>query len=168
MKFKDIKKYTSIGNYQVNQYWPYFEKWLGNHKDILELCPDFQRGHVWNEKQQIAYIEYCLRSGTSGKIIYFNCSSWMNKFDTPLQLVDGLQRVTAVKRFLNNEIKVFGVYYKDFEDSMPYFNGEFIVNINNLQTRAEVLQWYIELNEGGVLHTKEEINKVKKLLKKEK
>lgn len=38
------------------------------------------------------------------------------------------------------------------------------VNINNLQTRKEVLQWYIEFNSGGTVHTKEEIDRVKELL----
>ena len=41
------------------------------------------------------------------------------------------------------------------------------MNINNLQTRKEVLQWYIELNSGGTVHTDAEIDRVKKLLRKE-
>ena len=39
---------------------------------------------------------------------------------------------------------------------------------NNLKTRKEVLQWYIEMNNGGTPHTKEEINRVKILLETEK
>jgi hypothetical protein len=34
-----------------------------------------------------------------------------------------------------------------------------------LKTKQEVLQWYIELNEGGTPHTEEEINRVKELIK---
>ena len=41
------------------------------------------------------------------------------------------------------------------------------LNINNLKTKKEVLSQYIEMNEGGTPHTKEEIDKVKELLKKE-
>lgn len=43
-----------------------------------------------------------------------------------------------------------------------------IINVNNLKTREEVLQWYIDFNAGGTVHSKEEIDRVKKLLEEEK
>ena len=33
------------------------------------------------------------------------------------------------------------------------------ININDLPTRKDVLQWYLEMNSAGTPHTKEEINK---------
>ena len=39
---------------------------------------------------------------------------------------------------MNNEIKVFGSYYKEFEDRLPQ-NAELLFNVNNLQTEREVL-----------------------------
>ena len=41
------------------------------------------------------------------------------------------------------------------------------INIATLKTRKEVLQWYLDFNTGGVIHTDKEINKVKDLLRKE-
>jgi len=46
-------------------------------------------------------------------------------------------------------------------------NGMLKFNVNDLQTRGEVLQWYIEMNSGGVVHSDEEIKRVKKLLEQE-
>lgn len=40
-------------------------------------------------------------------------------------------------------------------------------NVNDLQTRTEVLRWYIEMNSGGVVHSDEEIERVKELLRQE-
>ena len=77
--------------------------------------------------------------------------------------VDGLQRITAVLRFLNNEIKAFGYYYNEYEDKLP-FEVDLLININNLKTEKEVLQWYVDLNEGGTPHTSEEIDKVKQMI----
>ncbi|MEK4509477.1 hypothetical protein [Paenibacillus sp. FSL K6-2524] len=74
-----------------------------------------------------------------------------------------MQRYTAIKKFVNNEIEVFGYYFKEIEGS-PRMAHDIRVNINNLQTRKEVLQWYIEFNSGGTVHTKEEIDRVKELL----
>jgi len=38
------------------------------------------------------------------------------------------------------------------------------MNINGLQTRKELLTWYLDLNDGGTVHTKEELDKVKEML----
>lgn len=169
MKFKDIPRFTRPGSYQVNMPLCYFVKWIKENqmKCGLELNPDFQRGHVWTEKQQIAYIEFLLRRGKSGRVIYFNCPNWSaGGRNGEFVCVDGLQRTTAIMRFIDNEIPAFGVYCKDFEDELP-MEIDVLVNINELQTRKEVLKWYIEMNDGGTPHTEAEINKVRKMLKQE-
>ena len=66
---------------------------------------------------------------------------------------------------MNNEIRVFGNYYKEFEDKLP-FDVELIFNINNLKTEKEVLQWYIDMNTGGTPHTDKEIERVRQMLYK--
>lgn len=38
------------------------------------------------------------------------------------------------------------------------------LNVNNLKTEKEVLQWYIDMNVGGTPHTLEEIERVKKMI----
>lgn len=67
-------------------------------------------------------------------------------------------------RYYNNEIKAFGYYYKEME-GRP--DNIIKISVNNLKTRKEVLQWYVEMNSGGTPHSKEEINKVKNLLLEE-
>ena len=180
MKYADIPQYTRSGYYVVNN--PIsnmlsngkFEGWLNMYIKIgLQLNPEFQRGSVWTEEQQIKYIEYRLKGGNqSGRIIYFNKPDWMSNRVYPNNVyndfvcVDGLQRITAAIRYMNGEIKVFGKYtVNDFEDSIP-IDFDFITNINNLQTYKEVLQWYVDLNEGGTIHTTDELNRVKALFKK--
>lgn len=169
MNYNEIKQFTQA-NSSVNYSWKYLKIWLEEQKNEigLELEPDFQRAHVWNDEKRSKYIEYILKGGISGRAIYFNCSSWMKEFNMPVVLVDGLQRVTAVLKFLNNEITIFdGKYFKDIEGRLP-LQASFDVYVNDLPTRKEVLQWYIDLNDGGVAHTSEEIKKVKGLLELEK
>lgn len=172
MKYIDIPKFTRFDYYHVNTHLNYFKSFIDDYiiNYNLQLCPDFQRGHVWNRKQQIAYIEYIIRGGISGKTFFFNHPGWMSTFKGDFVLVDGLQRITAILLFLDNELPVFGnTLYKDIEG----FKGRWGMNIvfdiwvNNLKTRKEVLTWYLEMNEGGVVHTEEELNKVRKLLEKE-
>ncbi|WP_196247266.1 hypothetical protein [Stutzerimonas decontaminans] len=58
----------------------------------LDLCPDFQRGHVWSAEQQRHFIENCLRAvvPTSAFLIQFNCSEWGDP-DPESDLPVGLQ-----------------------------------------------------------------------------
>ena len=87
----------------------------------------------------------------------------MSSFKGPFYLVDGKQRLQAVRLFLNNKIKAFGYYYNEYEDELHLIGPDFLINVNDLATREEVLQWYLDLNSGGVVHTEEELNKVKKI-----
>jgi hypothetical protein len=90
----------------------------------------------------------------------------MGSFRGEFVLVDGKQRLDAIAAFMENRVKAFGTYYKDYEDRLRTLDG-IKVNVNDLKTRAEVLQWYLDLNTGGVVHTTAEINKVKVLLEEE-
>lgn len=131
------------------------------------FCPVFQLGHVWNEIQQISYVEFVLRGGKSSRIVYFNCPSWNCEVKdggyNDFVCVDGLQRITAVLRFMNNEIPAFGIFCKDYEDKLPV-DVNLVLNVNDLKTQREVLQWYIDLNSGGTPHSSEEIQRVKQLM----
>lgn len=168
MKYSDIEKFTGTGNYHVNVSWKYLDdtllQWENEELIPLDLCPDFQRGHVWTLEQRIAYVEYCLRGGLSGRDIYFNCNGWMGNFDGPFVLVDGLQRLTSVRMFLTDRLRAFGHLCSEFEDELHLMEPCFDFYVNNLETRAEVLKWYLEMNSGGVIHSKDELDRVARLL----
>lgn len=174
MKYTDIPQLTKSGSYQVNVPLSYIERNVEDFINELGLIlePDFQRGHVWTKEQKIKYVEFLLKGGKSARIIYFNAPWWKgNKSDYDnvyhdFVIVDGLQRLTAVLDFLQNRIQVFGLYRNEFEGRIP-IDIDLIFNVNNLKTRAAVLQWYIEMNSGGTPHTTKEIERVKKLLEEE-
>ena len=164
-----IDKLTSEnGLYTCNVSFKYLNDTIKEYIDDygLILNPDFQRGHVWNENQQQKFIEYILRGGRMD-YIKFNHTSWSN-FDKngEMVVVDGLQRLTAIMKFLNNELKVFDNYSKDFTNFYP-LRYTLPIMINNLKTRKEYLKWYLEINNGGTPHTTDEIKKVEVMLEKE-
>lgn len=171
-RFKDIPQFTSDGCYQVNYPLVSLVKYIEEEVETmgLQLNPGFQRGHVWTEEQQIAWIEYHLRGGKSGNTIYLNHPFWRSirePYATEYRdyvCVDGLQRITAAQRFVHNEIKVFGSYFNEFEDSMRTLQQTMILNVNDLKTEKEVLQWYVDMNAGGTPHTNEEIDRVKRMI----
>lgn len=169
-RFADIPRFTREGSYAVDYPIDSLVKWIEDEQAEvgLQLNPDFQRGHVWTEDQQIAYMEFFLRGGKTGRTIYFNCPSWhrsVPKGDYDEYVcVDGLQRVTAIMRFIHNEIRVFGSLYSEYTDSPRIVHDTIRVNINDLKSKREVLQWYIDMNSGGTPHTNDEIERVKRIM----
>ena len=172
VKFRDIPQFIRGGNYRVDMSIPTLAAWVRTQEteEKLILCPDFQRGHVWTEAQQIAWLEFLLRGGKSGRDLYFNDPYWMNWVSNPsgyqdFVCVDGLQRITAIQRFVGGEIPVFGHFYEEYED-VRWLNTHhtLFVHINALKTKREVLQWYLDMNAGGIAHTADEIARVRKLL----
>lgn len=141
----------------------YLQKTIDEY-DNLDLNPIFQRGHVWTEEQQVKFVEYIVSGGKTSNII-LNHPSWSRggckgKF----VIVDGKQRLTALLRFMNDEIEAYG--YKASE--IVGVNTLTVrMEINELKTDKEVIEWYLELNDGGTVHTDEELNRVRNLLKEE-
>jgi len=169
MRFKDIPQFTGWGNYQVDIGIRYLLTALADYeKDYkLDMNPDFQRAHVWTEAQQIKFLEFFFKGGKTGRQILFNCPGFTHGRMGCMVLVDGKQRLEAFRRFLTNEISIFGSLYSEFEDKINQMETmRFFVN--DLKTRKEVLQWYLDLNAGGTVHTEGEIEKVRKLLVLEK
>jgi hypothetical protein len=170
MRFKDIPHFTRPPSYRVELPWNQLERWIEEHQNeyksaSLDLDPDFQRDYVWTEEQKTRYIEYILKGGQSGREIYFNCAGWMGNFQGPFVIVDGKQRLNAVRQFFRNQIKAFGYYFNEFEDRIPS-NAHFNMCVNDLPTRERILQWYLDLNTGGTSHTDEELNKVRAMMEK--
>lgn len=168
---KDIPQFIGDGRYAIDVMLGDLPHTIEEYEKEynLDLNPDFQRGHVWTAEQQSAYIEFVLRGGKSGLDLYFNHPTWMNSFEGQMVCVDGLQRITAIRKFFNDEVPVFGGYVASQIDgvrrSMKY---NVRIHINSLPTRKEVLRWYIEFNDGGTPHSKEEIDRVRALMDAEK
>lgn len=167
--FSLVPKFTRPANYCVTIPWAHLLEHLETEKKDFgarfQPDPDFQRAHVWTHVQRTRYVEFVLRGGTSSRDILWNCVGWSGDYRGPYVLVDGKQRLQAALDFLSGNLKAFGYFIHEFRDTFSdcYFNWR----VNNLETRAEVLQWYIDLNAGGVAHTDEEIDRVRQLLSSE-
>lgn len=169
-------------NYGIDVSFNDIEYTLNQYKEMydLQLNPDFQRGHVWTETHQIRFIEALLQGtiGDSGRLITFNCGDFSpnNRSTTTVKdmvCVDGLQRLTAVRRWMNDEFKIFhdivdGGVSKDFFDrtrlSFKSMTNGLRFQILGLEHKQDVLKYYLAFNSGGVIHSDDEINRVKKML----
>lgn len=168
MFFYDLDKFNPPA-WSATFLWDRLEHSLNDweQRHGLQLSPDFQRAFVWTKKQQTSFIECVLSvSGLSGTDIYFNHPGWMTSFKGDFVLVDGKQRIKAVLDFLNNRVKVFGRYRRDYKGPIP-FEARFTFHVHNLPTKADVLRWYLAMNGGGTPHAPSDLRRVRYLLRKE-
>lgn len=169
-KLGDIRSFTRDASWGVDIPWRDILRYVEQQeKDGLDLNPDFQRGHVWTAEQQIAFVEFKLRGGRTGGELFFNSPGWPGPC-VPGQyvIVDGKQRLHAVCCFMAGDIPAFGYKIHQFLDrDRMRFILSFRWNVNSLETRREVLTWYLEFNAGGTPHAPEELDRVRALLEQE-
>lgn len=138
----------------------------------LELCPDFQRGHVWTQAQRVAFCESFVR-GQASALLLFNCPSFNERLKTGgdlnpemMQCFDGLQRLTALCGYADNELAIYGGKFCRDLDGSPFSAMRLHVQVRvfSMRNRAELLTAYLDLNSGGTVHSTEELERVRGLL----
>ena len=122
----------------------------------IDLAPDFQRHYVWKRQQRWGLIESLLL-GIPLPSFYFNENT-----SGRLQVVDGVQRLTTIFRYVNEkDFKLGDVTYlhdlKDqgFLDLAPMFrrrlnNAQFVAHVIDPQTPYRVkFDIFRRINTGG-------------------
>ncbi len=153
-------------SYEVHVPWTSLERTILDHTTEygLDLNPDFQREHVWTTRQQIAYVEYMLMGGEVSKTLVFGADNWTGGKLGNYQLLDGKQRLEAVRAFLRDEIPAFRRTKSEFLGKLNFTSHGFNWRVVDLRTRADVLKLYLALNSGGTPHQPEELQRVQGLL----
>lgn len=139
----------------------------------VEMNPDFQRGHVWTTKQQVAFCEAFIRGDAPTKLL-FNCPNFTGGYSLKngdlspnvVQCIDGLQRWTALTKLARGEIQVFGgLVATDFANTPFDFRRlRAQVRIYGIARREDLLDLYLRLNTAGTPHSTEELTRVRGLL----
>ncbi len=107
-----------------------------NQNRRLELRPDFQRNEVWSKAAQIMLIDTIIRGIPIPKIYI---KSIMSEGNTYRIVIDGQQRLTAILKFVQNEMPL----------GKPY-EGEYVgKKFNELpdDLQNEILRYKIDINE---------------------
>jgi len=129
-----------------------------------KAIPGFQRSNdKWSRQMQIKYVENTLL-GFRDEIYLFT----YNKLQTDCQILDGLQRTTALLDFQEGKFEVFGdIKYKDIDDTilMNMTSYTTTLRVFEFKNEIEAVQFYIEMNEN-ITHSSEDIEKAKKYLAK--
>lgn len=140
----------------------------------LDMDVDYQRGHVWTKAQQSAFVGWALTGAPTPRVYLQRYDSVANAsskdyWNLPSEVIDGKQRITASWAFIAGDIPATMpngdvLWYKDFHEGerySPNMNWKIVyVDV----TRSQRLDLYLKLNNAGVPHTEEELDRVRELL----
>lgn len=124
--------------------------------------PPFQRPAVWTQAQQIRFLESVWLGLTVGTYVYNYCEEYdrtTQKFHhTYKWLIDGQQRLRAIKAYLNDEFAVFGHKWSDLDrrEKRDFENSSFPSVRFNTSDEGLLREVYDRLNFGGTAHTEEQ------------
>lgn len=140
------------------------------NEDVF-IIPEYQRDLVWSLENKQNLIFSIMNGSPIGEFIFVR-----ETVDTKKEyyhrwiIVDGQQRLNALKEFVNNDFAdKDGRYYVEYSyREMVYFFEEFsafkAVYIQDLPEKEQI-EIYLSKNVGGVAHTEAELQKAKDLLK---
>lgn len=144
---------------------------LSTDDALFLTIPDYQRSVVWTDRQCALFIGFIAEGGKAPPIFVQRWDSWLNK---PDEIIDGLQRLTAIRRFMTNEVPMEladgrQAYLRDFSEDdqrrlTSHAGPTLVLQFVSCPTRADVLRLYIRLNRGGTPHTDAEIARVQDML----
>lgn len=137
---------------------------LSTTKEFLtNAIPTFQRdNNKWNQEMQIKFVQNLLK-GAETSILLFKTEEMQN-----YQVIDGLQRLTALLAFIDGEFTIFNGYaIEDLEDVLDSFDSRLTIALYDFEDWKAVGQFYIDIN-NGITHSPEDIQKAIDWFKKEK
>jgi len=127
-----------------------------NKELAKRMTPAFQRANnKWSRNMKTKFIENLL-SGVKAELMFFRLSTHED-----VQILDGLQRTTAILDFFNGKIKPFGYTYHDLKENLRSFRANnIIIKIYTFSKIDEVGRFYIDMNDN-ITHSKKDIQKAK-------
>lgn len=188
MKFKDderilkiinpVRNPAKLGNHRI-KYIDRFVKDLESEAK-LNLTPEFQRGITWTEDQQTKFIESILRGYTNHETniirlndpslakMHNNLHSDCSDLEKETVCIDGLQRFTAMQKYMHKELKPFGLTFDEIESTFYGVSAQglnFTVAWYDFQFEADLIEFYEALNWGGTPHSESELSRIQPIKK---
>lgn len=139
----------------------------------INLAPEYQRSRVWTPLQASRFVGFIMEGGETPPL-------WLQRWGdgAPDEVIDGLQRISAVSQFLLGQIPMETTmgeiaFLTDFPEQQQ---GQLVsttggptlkIQYVSYPNKVEVMKFYLRLNRGGTPHTDEEIDRVKALINTE-
>lgn len=125
------------------------------------MIPAFQRdNNKWTREQQIRFVENVC-AGFKTTLMLYTLHEDEGLYEQ-VKILDGLQRLTAILAFIENQFPIFGeFYFRDIDSRLAFSGVRPNVRIYTFGSELEAVQFYIEMNRG-ITHSSEDIERAEK------
>lgn len=126
---------------------------------VSTMTPEFQRANTqWDLAKKVRFIENVLAGFRQFVVLFFI----KNDTASCSQILDGLQRLSAIADFMNNEFAIYDdMYFSDMDTGQFFMDAMVGVRVFEFDTLVEAVQFYIDMNEGFT-HSDADIEKAQK------
>lgn len=137
----------------------------------VDFNPAYQRGSVWDEEDREKLLDSIFAGREIGRFVFKQLPFIRANDDgNYYEIVDGKQRMLTLLAFYENRFPYKGVFYNDLSvlDKNWFMDASIgVAELDQNTTRAEVLEVFLALNEGGKPVAKEVLDHARELLKGE-
>lgn len=138
----------------------------------VDFNPDYQRGSVWDEEDREKLLDSIFAGREIGRFVFKQLPFIRANDDgNYYEIVDGKQRMLTLLAFYENRFPYKGVFYNGLSalDKNWFMDAPIgVAELDQNATRAEVLEVFLALNEGGKPVAKEVLDHARELLNEEK
>ncbi|MGR8820414.1 DUF262 domain-containing protein [Klebsiella variicola subsp. variicola] len=151
------------GEYPIDMYI----QWIKS--GALNFGAEYQRDYVWGHQEQQTFLRVLISGFPIGSVALAKAPDW-DICDGPyIEVVDGKQRLTTLKLFINNEIPIViggeEIYWSEFSRSEQLAFGRPTLSavIFDDATEKDRIAYFVAVNFTGVPQSEEHRQKVLKL-----
>lgn len=151
------------GEYPIDMYI----QWIKS--GALNFGAEYQRDYVWGHQEQQTFLRVLISGFPIGSVALAKAPDW-DACDGPyIEVVDGKQRLTTLKLFINNEIPIViggeEIYWSEFTRSEQLAFGRPTLSAVILDdaTEKDRIAYFVAVNFTGVPQSEEHRQKVLKL-----
>ncbi len=127
------------------------------------MIPPFQRdNNKWTREQQIRFVENVC-AGFRTTLMLYTLKEDEGLYEQ-VQILDGLQRLTALLAFIENQFPIFDeFYFRDIDARLALGTVRPQVRIYTFETEADAVKFYIEMNRD-ITHSADDIYRAEQYL----
>lgn len=139
------------------------------NREEYNYNPDYQRSYVWTNKDKLEYIDSIFEGRDLGKFIVIEYP--YNEDDNRYVVLDGKQRMNAIKDFTQGKIQLYNYYWHELLPSDRWHIENKVIQYAQLDggrlTKLQILKIFYNVNFGGVPQTSEHLAEIRKMISKE-
>ncbi|MEG0097845.1 MAG: DUF262 domain-containing protein [Citrobacter sp.] len=151
------------GEYPIDMYID----WI--RRGALNFGAEYQREYVWGEEEQQTFLRVLISGFPIGSVALAKAPDWDVSDGPYIEVVDGKQRLTTLKMFINNEIPIVigdeEIFWSEFSraEQLSFGRPTLTAVILDDATTKDRIEYFIAVNFTGVPQSEEHRKKVLKL-----